>query len=415
VGALLNLALRVVTTLPRVLLNGWAAALLLTAAALVFLHYRRIAIMETELYGTPKHRPLAQTLHSLWLGAVGGALGSVLVSAAGVGLVHVPGAASALLYLWPVSLALGALNPRFVCFAYSGSLVAVLHLITGWPRVDVAALMALVAVLHMVEALLIRLSGAACPTPMTVAGRHDEAVPGFMLQRLWPVPLVLPLFTAAAGAPVDVPGWWPLLRPDPAVVGAAVPLGWQLLPVVVTMGYSDLAIAAPPAVRVRQSSRLLLLYSAVLLALALAGAHFRPLLWAVALFSAIGHEAMAVWSARAQLAGESCLKRPHRGVGVLDVLPGSPAAAAGLAPGAVILAVEDREVHTRTGLHEALLAAPAYMRLMYRNGREICNCRLPRPVEGLFGLGVILLPEPDDRALTRLRRPGFFRRSELEP
>ncbi len=411
---ILELTRLILAALPQLVFSGWAALLLIVAVALVFLQYRRVSQKETELLGVAKHTPLEQTLTSLIVGAVGGLVGSAVLTWAGVGLVETPGTPPALLYLWPVSILLSLVNPRFICFAYSGTLLSLSYLLVGWPRIDIPSVMGLVAVLHMVEALLIRFSGDTCATPMSVSGQRQEAVPGFTLQRFWPVPLVMPVFSAAAAAPVDMPAWWPLLRPDPAFMAGVAGLGWQLLPVVVTMGYSDLAITAPPGVRTRQSARVLLLYSLVLMALAVGAGHWRPLMWVAAVFSGLGHEAMAVWSGRVQLTGVPYLQRPSRGVGVLDVLPGSPAAAAGLRSGSVILAVEEYEVHSRDQLHEALLASPAYARIVYRSDRFVENARVPRPEGGLLGLGVILLPEPGDAANARVRRPSFFRWAGLE-
>jgi len=412
-ASLLGIMKLLLETLPKVILNGWALTLLLVAVLLVYIQYRRVEAKEAELYGVAKHSPLEQTFYSLVVGLFGGAVGSTVVTLAGVGLVNVPGTPSALLYLWPISVILGAINPRHFCFAYSGALVSLASLILGWPNVDVPSVMGLVAVLHMVEALLIWLNGATCATPLSISGRLEEAVPGFMIQRFWPVPLVLPIFSAVSGSPVDMPMWWPLFRPD-QFLDNAVAFGWQFVPFVVTMGYTDLAITAPPEVRAKQSSGIMFAFSALLLALAIGGGLWEPLTWLAVLFSALGHEAMAVWSGRVQLLGEPYLKRPAKGVGVLDVLPGSSALAAGLAPGSVILSVDDFEVHTRQELHEALMAAQVYVRIMYRHGRQLEQCRLPRPPEGLFGLGVILLPEPGDRPVARLRRPVLFRKTTLE-
>ncbi|MFZ5823386.1 MAG: hypothetical protein ACOY94_03455 [Bacillota bacterium] len=407
--SLVSMAQYLLKSLPQLLFSVWAILLLLVAAVIVFAQYRRIALTEEELFGLPKRSPLMQTQQSLLAGLVGGIAGSILLSAAGVGLVEVPDATSALLYLWPVSILLGALNPRLICFAYSATVVSLSHLLFGWPHIDIPSVLGLVAVLHMVEAVLIWGNGSTCPTPLSISGRHDEPVPGFLLQRYWPVPLVLPLFSPDGPAALSMPAWWPLLRPDSASSLATAQMGWEFLPVVVVLGYSDLAIASPPDSRVRQSSGSMLLYSGLLLAFAIAGSYFRPLLWIGVLFSALGHEAMVILAGRLQLTGEPYLQRPARGLGILDVLPGSPAALAGLKSGMVILTADDYEVHTRAELHEALLSAPAYVSIMYRNGRQLEHCRLPRPEEGLYGFGVIPIPEPGDRALARMRRPAFFR------
>lgn len=407
--SLLSMAQYLLTSLPQLLLSVWAILLLLVAAVIVFAQYRRIALTEEELFGLPKRSPLVQTQQALLAGLAGGIAGSVLLAAAGVGLVEVPGATSALLYLWPVSIVLGALNPRLICFAYSATVVSLSHLLFGWPQIDIPSVLGLVAMLHMVEAFLIWGNGAMCPTPLSMAGKHEEPVPGFLLQRYWPVPLVIPLFSWEGASVIDMPTWWPLLRPDPASILSTVSLGWEFLPVVVVLGYSDLAISSPPESRVRQSSGLMLLYSGILLGVAILGSYFRPLLWLGVLFSGLGHEAMVVLAGRLQMTGEPYLERPARGLGILDVLPGSPAALAGLRSGMVIVTVDDYEVNSREQLHEALLSAPANVSVMYRKGRQLEHCRLPRPADGVYGFGVISMPEPGDRALTRVRRPAFFR------
>lgn len=408
-AALLGMSRLMLAAIPDLLLDGWAALLLLVAAVLVFVQYRRVSLTEAELLGVAKHTPWHQTQQAFLVGTLAGILGSALLSLAGVGLVEVPGSASALLYLWPVSILLGAINPRLICFAYAATVVSLSSLLFNWPQVDIPSVVGLVAVLHLMEALLIWLNGSACPTPMSITGRHGETVPGFMLQRFWPVPLVLPLFAVSTGAPVEMPSWWPLLEPQ-----GTDAFGWGLVPIVVTMGYSDLAVSAPPVERARQASRTLLAYSLVLLGLAVGAAYWPWLEWVAALCSGLGHELMVVWSGRVQLLGTPYLQRPAKGVGVLDVLPGSLAEAGGLGSGAVIVSVDDMEVHTRKELHEALLAAPAYVRIMFRSGRQLEQCRLPRPDGGIYGFGAILLPEPGDRAVARLRRPEFFRWSRLE-
>lgn len=412
--SLLSMAQYLLFSLPQLLFSIWAVLLLLVATVIVFAQYRRIALTEEELFGLPKRSPLWQTQQSLLAGLVGGLAGSMLLSVAGVGLVQVPDATSALLYLWPVSIMLGALNPRLICFAYSATLVSLSHLFFGWPHIDIPSVLGLVAMLHLVEAVLIWGNGATCPTPLSLAGKHDEPVPGFILQRYWPVPLVIPLFSWEGASALDMPHWWPLLRPDSASILSTVTLGWEFLPVVVVMGYSDLAISSPPEHRVRQSSGLMLLYSGILLALAIFGSYFRPLLWLGVLFSGLGHEAMVVLAGRLQMTGAPYLQRPSRGVGILDVLPGSPAALAGLKSGMVVVTVDDYEVHTRSDLHEALLSAPANVSIMYRKGRQLEHCRLPRPAEGFYGFGIIPVPEPGDRALARMKRPAFFRLFDIE-
>lgn len=381
-----------------------AVALLLLVVALVWMQYRRVAKIETELYGVVKNRPLRHLVDALVHGVLGGVVVSALSVWTGVVLVEVSGAPPLLLLLWPTALALSLLHPRFVCFAYATSLLGLSYLVFGWPRVDIPSLAGLVAVLHLVEAFLIWVGGAACATPLIFAGKGGAPVPGFQLQRFWPVALVLPMGASPADFQVAaMPAWWPVIHPDPALVPDLAGLGVGLFPLVVAMGYGDLAITVPPQERARQSARNLTVYSLVLFALAVLAGHSPIFLWAAAVFSALGHELLAVGGARAQLRGIPFYSRPRRGVGVLDALPGSPAALAGLEPGSVILQVGDAEVNSKGDLHTALLEAPAYFRMTYKNGWQLESRRLPRPDDGLFGLGAVLVPEPGDPPMVRHR------------
>lgn len=403
--AAFTLLLRLIFARLALFLLDWSALLLLAlVVALVFTQYRRIANLEVELYGMAKNRPLRHLADSFIYGVLGGLAISVLASWTGIVLVEVPGTVPLFVWLWPAALILSFLHPRLICLAYAASLLSLSYLLFDYPRVDIPGLVGLVAVLHLVEAFLIWISGDACATPLIFAGRSGEPVGGFQLQRFWPVALVLPM----GGGPADfqvaaMPAWWPVIHPDPALVPELGALGVGLFPLVVAMGYGDLAITAPPGQRTRQSARGLVIYSVVLFALAALAGHYRIFLWAAACFSAAGHEILAVGGARTQLRGRPFFARPRRGVGILDVLPGSLAAAAGLVPGSAVVEVYDYKVNTRDELHRALLEAPAKFCLTYRNGWQLESARLPRPEDGLFGFGAILVPEADDSPTVRQR------------
>ena len=156
-----------------------------------------------------------------------GLLGSLLLVLAGI-------RAEAVTSLWllPVSGILALWQPRFLCLAYSGSLLCLSRLVWGIPQVEPPQLMALVALLHVAEGLLVltEKSKGLRPRliPVACSGSRgktlgEKRLPGYQkrwdLQRFWPLPLVL--LTAArlpyAGldglwaAAAEMPGWWPLL------------------------------------------------------------------------------------------------------------------------------------------------------------------------------------------------------------
>lgn len=401
---LLSLLQLLFSSIGAFLLHFEGLLILGIALVLAGMQYRRAARLEQELYGLPRNQPLPLLGDALVHGVLAGTVVSLVATLAGISLVQPPGGPDAFAMLWMLALGMSLAHPRFICFAYGTSLLSLSYLLFGWPQVDIPGLTGLIAVLHLAEALLIAIGGDRCATPLTFGRPGQAPVAGFQLQRFWPVLLVLPIGlylpeSALGAGTIELWSWWPVIRPDPTL---PEPTLYALVPVAVIMGYGDLAISAAPRQQAHRSALRLAVYSLVLFGLAIASAYYRPLQWVAALFSALGHEAVIWLGARAQVQGKPWLERARRGVTVLDTLPGTPAALGGLRTGSVILEVDGRPVYNREELHTAMLEAPAYLQIVFRNDRELEFSRIPRPEGGVLGFGAILVPEPDDRPLVLL-------------
>lgn len=361
------------------------------------------------MFGIGKITPWREVLYSLVFGIVGGLIGSMLLVYFGV-ILDANG--SDFIYLWAVSLALALWHPRYICFAYSGGLIGLSFLLFGWPNVNVAAILAVVAVLHLVESLLIWMDGASGASPITFRSDHGRTFGGFSLQRFWPVPLAVlllyPLPPDALGAGVAMPDWWPLLP-----VAAHLNLDEAtvvLWPVVAGLGFTDLAVARRPVAKARGTAGLLLLYSVALLALAVGGAHLPWLLWPAVLFSPLAHEWLIVYSLRRELSAQPLYGPQDDGVQVLDVAPGSPAAIAGLAPGAVITEIEGTPVRTPADVREQLRLGPAHPLIRFRHGSAAEERRVRRGGGHESALGLVLVPDPSAPAPRLLSGGGVVRK-----
>ena len=66
---------------------------------------------------------------------------------------------------------------------------------------DIPALLALSAVLHFAEALLVRIQGSRFATPLFLEGKRGKLVGGYQMQSFWPLPLFL-LVPAVGGGSV---------------------------------------------------------------------------------------------------------------------------------------------------------------------------------------------------------------------
>lgn len=397
----------IVKSIPVTIFGGDHAFLFWIVVFLVFLQYRRLASTEEALFGLPKTAPFKETVHSIAFGLMGGFLGSLLMALVGVAFTLESGE---MIYVWGVAVFLAMINPRLMCFSYAGGIVALSHLAFGWPKVGVPQIVALVAVLHIVESLLIWLHGPSGASPVVIRNRLGETVGGFTVQRFWPVPftllLAIPLTDPSllAGS-VEMPGWWPLIRLDPALT-AQNGMAFALFPVVAALGYGDMAVTMPPERKSLRTSASLGLFSLILLGLAVLASRHDLFAWVAALFSPLGHELVARLGSGGELRGDPYYDQPLDGVRVLDVYPGSPGEAAGIRPGSIILEVEGMRVDSREGFRSALELAPTYVHITFASNFDTVTRRLEREADHEASLGLILVPNPGDSGALMIESGG---------
>ncbi len=366
---------------------------------LVAYQYRQLQQDQLRMFGVYGHSLRRQIMAAGAIGAAGGIVGSFILTVVGVPLNNL-----GLSYIWPVVIFLMLFNIRFMCFAYAGGLVAVSSVLFGWPAVSVPQVIALVAALHVTEAILIFVSGRYGAVPMLLKKDDGRLVGAFTLQNFWPLPLVL---LAAAAVPenslpaiIKMPDWWPLLP-----VGETPPAGYTwlygMVPVVAALGYADIAVASAPAARRRKSACHLAVYSLVLLALAVLSAKYSWLQFFAAILSPLGHEFLVRLDNRQEMSGEPLFVPPARGVRVLDTVASSPARRAGLRPGDILLGLGGLEVNNGFELARAISFAPDAFDLAVDRGGAVVS--LPASFAGgARRLGVIIVPEGHEQYFARL-------------
>ena len=395
--------------------------------AMVLRQHVRQAQLEEHLFGSPLSKPLRQVIISLAFGLLGGFFASLLMISLGVALSEQMG----IIYVWPVVLVLMLISPRFMCFAYGGGVVGVASLLLRglallWPElasfglvaslmaVDLSALMALVGLLHLTEALLIFVSGHINASPVIVQGPKGDVVGGFMLQRFWPMPMAAFLAVVASqeleiiGDSIAMPNWWPLLQPF-AELGPGMMLFFYTLPIVAALGYSDIAISSTPRAKSRWSARNLLLYSIVLLALAILSGRWTGMQVLAVLFAPLGHEYLIQAGNRREWAGDPLFTAPERGVRLLTVLPKSAAQAQGLAGGWIILNVNGIDVNSRRDLSAALNTFPGLAEIEAVSPEGATRTVLIHQSQGKLGL--VPVPDKSERgSYVKLGGQGFLAR-----
>lgn len=372
---------------------------------LVAMQYRRMSAIKEEFFGMQKQGVWRDVAVATAFGVAGGFLGSIMMVFIGLTLTE-----SGLIYLWPVAILLMLVNARFLCFAYAGGIVALSKLFFGFPAVNISQVLALVAILHMVESLLILVSGHLGAIPAYFKDRQGKVMGGFTLQKFWPIPIVALAVVgagaaAAVGEGINMPDWWPLLKPG--IEGNPDDLIYAMIPVVAGLGYGDLAITRNPKEKSKISSIFLAVYSVLLLILAV-GADISPLIALVAaLFSPLGHEAVIHLGRKLELAGPS-LYEPHpEGLRILDVVPGTQAWRAGIRSADVLVAVNGMPVYSKIQLEYMMSLQMGMLELEYIDMEEgqLRRELVPPPAPGQ-ALGVLPIPVGNESNVMSLETTG---------
>lgn len=380
---------RVFNDLPYAVLFPWP--IFLPVVAVLVMRRRGV---ERRLLGASPVSFWRELAADAIMGIAAGFLSSLLLLCLGITLY--PGDFA---YVLPAAIFLMLLDLRYLCLAYAGGLLALLALAIGQPKIHIPNLLALVAVLHVTESVLIAANGHGRALPAYF--RHPRGtVGGYLLQRIWPMPLLYLTVMATAVPPEGAqylrhPSWWPLI-PIPADLTAGGVVFFTL-PAAVILGYGDLALSATPRAKSLRTAGLLALYSLALLALAAAAAREGSLAWAAAVFAPCGHEAVLFLARRGEIRGRPLFTRRPDGVPILAVIPGTRAAEMGLGPGMLITSVNERPVRTKaevlshlteTNILTTIAAAPL------KGGRE-----KQYEFRGETArMGLILAPDPDEPA-----------------
>ncbi len=368
---------------------------------LVYRQYKKILQYEQGFFRLKRINPLMETVTSLVYGIGGGMLATMIFILLGVSISD-----AGVAYLWLAAILLMLIDQRFLCFAYAGSLVSLVALITGFPQIHVATLMALVAVLHIVESLLIFVNGYHNASPMFFKHESGKVVGGFALRKFWPMPTIALVGMVMLSSGVDLqsvpmPDWWPIFQP-----GLEVPENHVLLhvlfPLVVALGYSDFVQTELPKTRARRSAGLLLVYSLSLLGLALVANAYPAVTILPVLFAPLGHE-LVIYLGKRREKENTPVFVGEGGVMVLTVYPNSPAEAMGLDAGDVIRSINGVEIEDLSALAHQMTPWMIDPILVVEN-------QFRQPVQRIINytgkvppLGIVPAPHPAQGAYVRFK------------
>ncbi|WP_166805865.1 PDZ domain-containing protein [Jeotgalibacillus sp. R-1-5s-1] len=204
------------------------------------------------------------------------------------------------------------------------------------------------------EGLLIRFNAGENTSPRFITTPRGMKAGAFFTKRMWLVPLLIPVPDGA----ITALGWWPLIDTGGSYSLLILPavIGFQLTVV------HDL----PDSILKRISAQVIWL--GLLCGVIAAGSIYAPVLIYVSFAAAFIGRLVLVLRTRAlcRYSGYHFIDK-ERGVMIIEVLPGSPAAKMGLLRGEIIHKVNGQLVKNETEIYAALQKNLAHCKLEILN------------------------------------------------
>ena len=335
---------------------------------LVILLFRRQTLLERKLFYVRSHRMLGEFLLSLGWSWLAGLV--VSAATAGFGLLLTM---EAVWWIWGITVVLLAVRIRYACIAYAAAIIGLLQTIGKlFPQVAEAkgiedfvasllnihlpSLFALAALLHLAEAILIRLQGVRTATPLYVGGKRGKVVGAYEWQSYWTLPLFIVVPAAAGDGMAGMP--WPMFFGD-----MQWNAGWSLLAFPALIGFTGTTATELPKRKTAQLAKASLLFALLLGLLAVGAEWLSYVAIGAAGVSFVLHELLIRYDSRREQNRSPVFVHGPRGLKVLDVQPGSPAADMGIVRGETVVKANGMPVGAKDELHAALRLNSAFCKL----------------------------------------------------
>ena len=374
---------------------------------IIFMMYRKNVYLEENILGDARSRINMLVFESTMHGILAGLIVSLLVHWLGI---HIQMEQHFFISLWLILLMISLLNMRYLCFAYGAGILGLCHLLFGWPNMDVSGLLAIVALLHLAEAGLIWGDGSRNAIPMFVEHK-GKVVGSFVMHKQWPIPLVLLIVSMVAEGGllsntqhITEPHWWPLMSLQGNIISHEAL--YKMLPIPAILGYSEMVITDSPRGRTRKSALFIAIYSLLLLGLALLSATTHIFKYIAVFFAIIGHGLLTLYWTKKERNGKAYFSVPPQGVRVLDIIEGGPAFDMGIAPGDVILRINNKQVMTRHGIKSILSDYPTFIWVdILRENKHHFTFEYKCFPKGIDNFKILIVPR--DENVANVQRPSM--------
>jgi len=317
---------------------------------------KKVVMVQKMIIGERLNSPFELTISEIILGLIAGLLGSIILAYLGVSFSE--NTSIELIFL--LSILLMLMNPRFICFSYSGAILGFISILLeimkgmynveisqlGFLSIDVVALMTLVAVLHFIEGILVILDGSKGSIPVFTK-KNNKIIGGFALKRYWAIPVTVALIVNSSFYNIDsvVPlvNWNTFLNPTTSysvIKNAAI----LLMPFYGVIGYSAVTFTKTKKEKSFSSGTIIIGYSILLFVfarLAVLNIFFKLF---VVLFAPLAHEGFIYIQRYREVNKEPKYVSNEDGIMILEVAPNSPAYQMGIKSGDMILEVNHTKI-----------------------------------------------------------------------
>lgn len=330
--------------------NTMKSPFFIAVIAIIYFQYYKIGKLEKEVLEKSRSA-LLKTLISTVFGIFGGIIVTIIFIYLGVQVDP-----KEFMYILISAIILSLINPRYMCFAYAGGLLSLTSIIFDYPKIDVRQIMAIVAVLHMIESILVFFDGNSGNLPTYY--NKGELIGGFNMNRFWPIPFVVFIGDD-------------LIRP---------------ITLMAIISYGDFTVSSYPRMKTIKTSILLFVYSTILLILALKlESGIIP-----AIFAVVGHEFIVLLNQYGEKRKPPIFTTPAKGSRILGVKPRSVGKTLGLKTGDILISINEIKILDKRDLHDLKYMNPKEYRIRYFNHKTGIKHKIYRGKRKTLGL--VLLP-----------------------
>lgn len=250
----MNLIMHILWNISETLVTSSAIIILLAMFFYLYSKNKKTVVMQRMILGGSVNSSIELTLSQIVLGIIGGAIASILLGTIGV----VFDENSGIIFLFYISLVLMMINPRYICFSYSGALLGLVSIVIRilnsvgigfngqeFLTVDVMYIMMFVGILHIIEGFLVMIDGDRGAIPVFTE-KNGKILGGYSFRRYWVLPISIITIIGVnevkfwnSDILTEIPKWWPIIKFSSSMVLPAT-LGLVLLNFFGVIGYSSL-------------------------------------------------------------------------------------------------------------------------------------------------------------------------------